>query len=410
MSVTAFVNARLIDGTGAAPVDASTVVVDSGRIVYTGRSEGAQVVEGARIVDLAGHTIVPGLIDCHVHFVVESTRDLLGRSLTTRASLAVFERAERMRRTLTAGVTTARDLGGIDAGYKQAVESGLISGPRLHVAIRLLSHTGGHADFTLPSDVNVTDLVVPVGEVIDDVRDARIATRRLIAAGADVIKVCATGGFTSPSDSPEDEGLTIEEIAAIVDEASRHGGRPVAAHAQGASGIRNAIRGGVTSIEHGYLIDDEGIDLMLEHGTVLVPTLSALNAPLPPDADPATKSARADVVDRARANLATALSRGVAVAMGTDASIGAHGDNLRELGHLVRLGLSPMQALVAGTASASRLLGIADEVGTVEVGKLADLVVCTVDPLGNIDALAESSSIGLVVQGGRIVKNDLPAT
>jgi imidazolonepropionase-like amidohydrolase len=408
VSTKAFTNARLIDGTGAAPVASATVVVNGDRIAYAGSAAAAPVLRDAEIVDLRGRTLLPGFIDCHVHFVVDSTRDLIGRALTTRPSLAVFERAERMRRTLAAGVTTARDLGGIDAGYREAAQRGLISGPRLRVAIRMLSHTGGHADFTLASGVNVTDLVVPVGEVIDDARDARRATRRLISQGADVIKVCATGGITSPSDHPEDEGLTADEIAAVVDEAARHGGRPVAAHAQGAAGIRSAIRGGAASIEHGYLIDDEGIDLMLEHGTFLVPTLSALHAPLPPDATPASRASKADVVARAHDRLAAAAESGVRIAMGTDASIGPHGDNLRELAYLVQMGLTPMQALLAGTASAAALLGMTDDVGTVEKGKLADLVACTVDPLTDIAALADPDSIALVVQGGDVVKNVLP--
>jgi imidazolonepropionase-like amidohydrolase len=308
-----------------------------------------------------------------------------------------------MRETLHAGVTTARDLGGIDAGYRDAVARGLIEGPRLHVALRLMSHTGGHADFRLPSGYDPSALLDPFSELADDPAQVRVATRRLLREGADVIKVCATGGVNSPSDQPEDEGLTVEEIAAVVDETRRHRGRPVAAHAQGAQGIKNALRGGVTSVEHGYLIDDEGIDLMLEKSAFVVPTLSTFHV----EREHFTAAAyekKMRMAEAAMDRLGEAVRRGVKVALGTDSGVFAHGQNLRELGHMVKLGLSPLEAIHAGTLNAAQLLGLDESLGTVEPGKIADLVVCDGDPVADIDVLGDPANVMLVMQEGRLVK------
>ena len=402
-----FTGARLIDGTGAEPADAAAVVVEDGRFGYVGPARERPAVPGETVIDLAGRTLLPGFFDCHVHFLMDSNADFTGRLITNRPTVTVFERARRMRETLQAGVTTVRDLGGIDAGYRDAVSLGLTKGPRMHVALRLISHTGGHADFRLPSGFDPSALVGPFSELADDPAQARLATRRLLRDGADVIKVCATGGVNSPSDQPEDEGLTVEEIAAVVAETKRHRGRPVAAHAQGAQGIKNALRGGVTSIEHGYLIDDEGIDLMLDRGAFLVPTLSTFDLEgvyLTPQA--AEKKKR--LAESATQRLSEAVRRGVRIALGTDAGVGPHGRNLRELAHLVTLGMTPAAAIRAGTLQAAQLLGLAESLGTVEPGKVADLVVCDADPLSDIGALGRPDQVVMVVKDGRIVKDRLP--
>jgi imidazolonepropionase-like amidohydrolase len=409
MTATIYVNARLVDGTGAQPVDNATVVVTGGRFGYAGPAAGAPATPAdAEVVDLDGRTLLPGFFDCHVHFVVDSTKDLFGGVLQTRRSLATFERAERLRRTLHAGVTSARDLCGLDAGYRDAIARGLIDGPRLHVAIRMIGHTGGHSDFTLPTGIDATSMVEPMGDLADTAAEARVATRRLLRDGADVIKIAATGGVASPTDQPEDEGLTVEEISAVVDEVRRHRGRPVAAHAQGAAGIRNALRGGVTSIEHGYLIDDEGIDLMLERGAFLVPTLSTGEMLTAPGLPRHIYDKKARLVDAAQERISEAIRRGVKVAMGTDAGASAHDRNLRELGHLQKVGMSPLAAIRAGTLVSAELLGVDGELGTVTAGKLADLVVCDGDPVADLGLLAEPANIVLVAQGGRVVKNTMP--
>lgn len=401
-----FTGARLIDGTGARPADGTAVVVQDGKFTYIGPGEGRPAAAGETVIDLGGRTLLPGFFDCHVHLLMDSNADFTGRLLRDWPTVTVFERAQRMRTTLQAGVTTVRDLGGIDAGYREAVARGLIDGPRLQVAVRLMSHTGGHADFRLPSGFDPSALLGPFSELVDTPAAAREATRRLIREGADVIKVCATGGVNSPSDQPEDEGLTEEEIAAVVDETRRHRGRPVAAHAQGAQGIKNALRGGVTSIEHGYLIDDEGIDLMLEKGAFLVPTLSTFHVDMgvfTPEAIE-KKQRLADAVDE---RLGEAVRRGVKVALGTDSGVFPHGQNLRELGYMVKLGLSPLEAIAAGTLRSAQLLGVDTSLGTVELGKTADLVVCDGDPVADIDVIGDPSNVVMVVKDGRIAKDSL---
>ncbi|MEV0703280.1 amidohydrolase family protein [Saccharopolyspora sp. NPDC050389] len=208
------------------------------------------------------------------------------------------------------------------------------------------------------------------------------------------------------SDQPDDEGLSLEEITAVVDEANRHGGRPVAAHAQGTAGVLNAIRGGVTSIEHGYGIDDECIDEMLARGTVLVPTLSAaMHSPERGTVPDYLYEKWVRWSEVAQKRLAHAFSRGVKVALGTDAGAAPHGANLRELAHMVTLGMTPMHAVEAGTRHAADLMGLGAELGTLEAGKLADLVVCDGDPLACIDVLADPAHVVLVAKEGRIVKH-----
>lgn len=405
VSPTRFIRARMIDATGSAPVDDAVLVVDQqGLISYAGPADRAPRPAGEQVVDLAGRTLLPGFFDCHVHFSSPGVSALMQIGL--RGSLRAFQSAERMRATLQAGVTTARDLGGVDAGFREAVETGLIVGPRLHTAVRILSHTGGHGDLTLPSGIDLADGLGDLAEIADTVDEVRLSTRRVIRDGADVIKLCATGGVSSPTDQPDDEGLTQEEIAAVVDEARRHRGRPVAAHAQGTAGILNAVQGGVTSIEHGYAVDDECIDLMLERGTFLVPTLSSATRVPERGTVPEylyQKKVRWSAI--AQENIANALQRGVKVALGTDAGICPHGRNLEELVYLVKLGLTPMQAIQAGTRNAAELLGLSEDLGTLEPGNHADLVVCDGDPLAGIDVLADPANIVFVTQEGRTVKD-----
>lgn len=402
--------ATIIDGTGAAPVPDGEIVVEHGRLSYVGprRSEAPQSsgAVGPRDVDLRGKTVLPGFIDTHVH---------LGADLEAKpaAVLAQFpseralDTAATIRKTLMAGVTTARDLAGLDAGYRNAIASGAILGPRLHLAIAALSPTGGHSDIHLPNGRCAAPLFVDTVEaLVDTDDDVRLAVRTLVRAGADVIKVCTTGGVSSPSDTPHDLGIPEHQVRIIVEEMARRQGQPVAAHAQGSAGILEAIRGGVSSVEHGYEIDQEGIELMLERGTFLVPTLSAaLRVPDPKDVPDYLYQKKVRWSGIAREHVARALQAGVRVAMGTDSAVCPHGANLKELGLLVELGLSPMDAIVAGTANAAELMRLDAHLGTLQAGKLADLVITEVDPLANITALAEPASIGAILQGGRLVKD-----
>lgn len=395
---------RLIDGTGAEPIADGEVVITGDRIGYVGPYRPEVEVDGATLVELSGRTVLPGFIDSHLHMGSDLEAPAAKVHAAFRSERAL-DIAVIMRRTLMAGVTTARDLGGIDAGFRQAIADGTVLGPRLHLALSALSPTGGHSDYHLPNGAQTRNFAT-LDPIIDTDDDVRRAIRLYIRSGADVIKVCTSGGVTSPSDQPTDVGVPAEHIKIIREETAKRQGQPVAAHAQGIQGILEAVRGGVASVEHGYQINTEAIDLMMANGTWLVPTLSAaLRVP-----DPALvpdyvyqKKVRWSAI--ARDHISTALASGVKVAMGTDSGVGPHGVNLKELGHLVELGLSPMAAIVAGTRSAAELLRLDDHLGTIADGKLADLVITDADPLSDITALADPRSIGAVLQSGRLVKD-----
>ncbi|MFD5750340.1 amidohydrolase family protein [Streptomyces sp. NPDC127033] len=402
-------NARLIDGTGSSPVDDAVILVDAeGVITYAGPAATAPPVTGqadpVRVLDAGGRTVLPGFFDCHVHLSYAH-----GSPPHRRAELdgvlVTLDTVARMRQTLDAGITSARDLGGLSAGYRTAVETGRIVGPRLHTAVRILSHTGGHADLRLPDG---TDLTAGMSEITDTADEARLAVRRVLREGADLIKVCATGGMGSPYDQPDDEGLLEEEIRAVVDEARRHGGKPVAAHAQGNAGILNALRAGVTSIEHGYGLDDRALDLLAERDAFVVPTLSTVYAGINKDTMPDyhyQKKVRWSGITKT--NIAHAIERGARIALGTDAAVGPHGVNLMELSYLVDLGMDPMDAIVAGTRTSAELLGVADRLGSLTSGRVADLVVCDGDPLTDIGVLGDPARIVCVIQDGVVRKGSL---
>ena len=399
-------NARLIDGTGSSPVDDAVVAIDAqGTITYAGPAATAPPAGEERVVDAGGRTVLPGFFDCHVHLAYAQGSPP-GRRAELDPVLVTLDTAARLRQTLDAGITTARDLGGLSAGFRTAVESGRVVGPRLHTAVRIISHTGGHADVRLPDG---TDLSAGMSEIADDTDAARLAVRRVLRDGADLVKVCATGGMGSPYDDPDDEGLLEEEIRAVVDEARRHGEKPVAAHAQGNAGILNAIRGGVTSIEHGYGLDERALDMAGERGVFVVPTLSTVYAGINKDTMPDyhyQKKVRWS--GTTKENIARAIGYGARIALGTDAAVGPHGVNLMELSYLVDLGMDPMAAIVAGTRTSAELLGVADRLGTLAAGRTADLVVCEGDPLTDIGVLGDPANIVCVVQDGVVRKDLLP--
>lgn len=415
------VGCRLIDGVADEPQDDAELEIVAGVITYAGprrlsehpaddhrdadRRQHPDEHPETPVIDLHGATVLPGFIDAHVHLGLDLEIDPAYQQ-RRHVSERVLDAARTIERTLHAGVTTARDLGGIDAGYREAIHRGTLLGPRLHLAITPLSPTGGHTDFHLANGTNVNpgfDLIDPVVDTDDDVRRA---VRLLVRSGADVIKVCSTGGVSSPADTPHDIGVPEHQIRIIVEELQRRQSQPIATHAQGREGILQALRGGVTSVEHGYEIDSEGIDLMLSNDTFLVPTLSsALRVPSP-DAVPAYLYEKKTVWSQiARTHIGEALKAGVKVAMGTDSGVCPHGTNLTELGHLVDMGMSPMDAIQAGTRNAAQLLRLEDHLGILEEGKLADLVVTAVDPLTSIHALGNPDSIDTVIQGGRVVKD-----
>jgi imidazolonepropionase-like amidohydrolase len=392
MARTVFAGGHLFDGTGAAPARAD-VAIEDGLIVDVGVG-----LDGDQSVDLSGRTLLPGLFDCHVH-VMLSHLDTL-RGLEEPFSYQFYAAARNLGVTLAAGITSVRDAGGADLGVKQALEDGLIVGPRLQLSITMLSQTGGHGDGWHASGATV-DLFPPhpgrPSAIVDGPDEMRRRVRELVRAGADVIKVATTGGVLSPRDKPTQSQFGDDELAVLVGEANA-AGIPVMAHAQGANGIKAALRAGVRSIEHGIYLDDEAIALLLERGAFLVPTLVAplgvieaaeAGAAIP---EPQVRKAR-EVVEAHRDSVRRAIRAGVRVALGTDAPISPHGANLRELEQLVAVGMTPGQALVAATGAAADLCGVADWLGTVEVGKRADLVVVRGDPLDVHDYAARVESV-----------------
>lgn len=375
------------------------LVVAGGRVVATGTG-----LDGDVLVDCTGKTLLPGLFDCHVH-VTSVGPDLL-RSLNRPFSYKYFEAAENLRRTLDIGITTVRDAGGADLGVKEAVEKGLIEGPRLKIAITILSQTGGHNDGWMACGVNINGPANPGAPdpIVDGVDAARRKVRELIRAGADQIKVCTSGGVLSPRDDPRHAHFRLDELTEFVAQATAAHSY-VMAHAQATDGIKNAVRAGIRSVEHGVFLDDEAISMMLAAGTWLVPTLLAPIAVL--EAVEAGASMPQQMIDKARDvidihrdSIARAVAAGVKIAMGTDSGVGPHGQNLRELQLMADVGMKPADVLAATTSSAAELLGLGDELGALDAGKRADVVIVGGDPF---DFVALNERIEAVWKDGRRV-------
>ena len=403
----AIVGARLLDARSETPLDGDTLVVgDDGRIQAVARGR-TGVPDGATILDAAGATVTPGLIDCHVHFYGRHERLEEGLNRTYTETVGAMLAAGRA--FLESGVTTIRDAGGAPAGLKRLFANGW-PGPRLQVSCVPISITGGHGDGLTGSGINLEDdrpmLELPRA-IADGPDEVRKAVRAQIRAGADWIKTFSTGGVYSAMDKPGAVQFTVEELRVMVDEARAAGLHGVLAHAENAPGIKNALVAGVRSIEHGDGIDDEAIDLMLERDVPLVPTLQISYRMLEPAlveqgiTPPwAVEKQQALMADLER-NLRHAIERGVRIAMGTD---GARDEHLpAELALMVRHGLSPLGALRAATIEAARLLDLEADLGTMEPGKIADLVLIQGDPLAEPELWADPARVVAVVQGGKVV-------
>ncbi|MFI5253848.1 MAG: amidohydrolase family protein [Candidatus Limnocylindrales bacterium] len=398
---TVFKGGRLFDGTAdLAPAD---IAVEGERIVAVGPG-----LDGDESVELDGRAVLPGLFDCHTHVVFDGANLL--RKLELPFSYWFYLAIENMRRTLAIGITTVRDASGADEGMKRAVADGLIAGPRLRIAITPLTQTGGHGDGWMASGVDITPPIYPGSPSgkVDGPDEMRRKVREIVRAGADHIKVFTSGGVLSPRDDPRHGHFRDAELAVLMEEAEA-AGLYVMAHAQGAPGIKAAVRAGIRSIEHGIFLDDEAIVLMLERGTWLVPTLmapqgvldmAAAGAAIP---EASLRKAR-ELIDVHREAVRRAIAAGVKIAMGTDSGVMPHGRNLRELQLMVDAGMTPLDAMLATTRNAAELIGVEAELGSLEVGKRADLVVVDGDPFDYGDL---GDRVRAVWQDGRLVSGGL---
>ncbi|HLH01184.1 MAG TPA: amidohydrolase family protein [Bryobacteraceae bacterium] len=397
--------AHLFDGKSDQAVSPGLIVVSGDKITAIGGA----LPPGAQVIDLGDATLLPGFIDAHTHLTMDFDPDYNGARLR-QTERTIPEQAIRAtlnaRKTLLAGFTTVRDVGSsdfLDVGLRNSINSGVVPGPRMLVAVHAIGATGGHCDDGAGFRFGFLNHEAgPEDGVVDSADQARFAVRFNIKYGADVIKTCPTGGVLSPTDAVDAPQLTQSELDALVT-AAHDLRRKTAAHAHGAEGAKRAIRAGIDSIEHGTFLDDEALRMMREHGTYLVPTLS-VRAGIAESKFPPLVQQKADTAMKAQDDLVhRALASGVKIALGTDAAVYPHGDNALEFVLLVKDGMTPAQALRAGTSVDATLLGLDSQLGTLEPGKMADIVAVPGDPLKEIRA---TQSVLFVMRSGHIYRND----
>ena len=401
--------ARVIDGTGAAPVPNGVVVVTDDRIVAVGRDGGVAVPAGARTIDLGDATLLPGFIDAHTHIIGRTLGDPERDAAAVRdfPSFGAILGVGNAEHTLMAGFTTIRNVGAgnfDDVALRRAVAEGFTAGPRMQLAAHSLGITGGHCDEN-GYRPGMMDGSVKTG-IANGPEEVRAAVRYQVKYGADVIKTCATGGVLSEGDAVGTTQYTYDELKAMVDEARKLDGRKVAAHAHGTEGIKIATRAGVASIEHGSFLDEEGARLMAQRGTYLVPTLMAGEAVERAAKNGVLRGQRAEKALAAaiamRRAIKLAVANRVPIALGTDAGVIAHGTNGHEFTLMVEWGgMTPMQAITAGTSSGAKLLGWERDIGSLEKGKWADVVAVPGDPTKDIRAMERAV---FVMKNGVIYK------
>lgn len=403
-------NVMVFDGSGSVPWGPATVIVEGDRISKLGPLDELELPEelgtGWWVIDGQGKLLMPGLVDCHVHITGSCDPDEL-KALKELVPHAAIRSTINARDTLEAGFTAVRDAGGgnlIDVALKQAINEELVPGPRLQVACRGLSITGGHGDSRngWPPEIEFKGRYV-----VDSPDEARRAAREQLRDGADHIKLHATGGVMSEGDLPTARGLTVEEMRAAIEEA-HNVGKKTMAHAQGSTGIKNAILAGISSIEHGFYLTDEIIELMLKKDVFLVATLCAVHhivekgieGGIPKYGVEKAREAKQAHLD----SFLKAYKAGVKIAMGTDAAtpFNCHGNNAQELELMVNAGMKPRDALVSATARGAELMGWGDRMGQVKLGFWADLILVDGNPLEDVKVLQDKRNIKLVIKGGEI--------
>jgi imidazolonepropionase-like amidohydrolase len=402
--------ARLIDGTGAPPITNAVVVVTDNKITAVGESRSVRVPSGAKVIDLGNTTLLPGFIDAHTHLIGRVLGDPEGQNAAVRdyAGFGAILGVPHARDTLMAGFTTVRNVGAgnfNDVALRKAIDEGWVPGPRMQTAANSLGITGGHCDDN-GFRPGLLDSGIEEG-IANGPDEIRAAVRYQVKYGADVIKTCATGGVLSEGDAVGTTQYNFEEMKAMVEEAHQHE-RKVAAHAHGTEGIKIATRAGVASIEHGSFLDEEGARLMKERGTYLVPTLMAAEAVERAARNGVLKGLRAQKALAAAAAVRHAIKLAVAnkllIALGTDAGVIPHGTNAREFFLLTNWGgMSNMDAIVAGTMNSATLLGWDKNLGSLAVGKWADIVAVSGDPLKDIQAMEKAV---FVMKNGVVYRKD----
>jgi len=405
-TITVLKGGRLIDGAGAAPVDNATVVMQGGKIQAVGPAASVPIPPEAQVVNVAGKTVMPGLIDAHLHlFGIKSMNQVSW--IAEEPFVRVLRAATDAWRCLDAGFTTLRDAGGMIAVYlKRAIEEGSIVGPRIVASGRAISQTAGHADWHfVPVEWN--DRLM-LGRLADGVAEVRKAAREQLREGVDMLKIMTTGGVMSEKDKPTNCHYSMDEIRAFVEEAQNVGVR-TGTHAQGTRGIKNAVLAGVDNIEHGMYLDDEVIGLMLERGTTLVPTLSIVEAIVQHGRKAGvleTSVRKAEMTQAAHlASFKKAYAAGIICGSGTDylsdpmSPMGANANEL--ILYVEKVGLTPMQTIVCATRNNAIVMGLQDQIGTLEAGKQADLLVVKGDPLKDIRVLRDKANIEMIYQAGK---------
>jgi imidazolonepropionase-like amidohydrolase len=403
--------ARLFDGKSNSLVTPGIVVVSGGKIVVAGTS--AQIPAGAEVIDLGDATLLPGFIDAHTHLTMMYTTDYKQAALDgLRKTIPemTLDATANAKVTLMAGFTTVRDVGSahyMDVGLRNAIRNGVVPGPRMLVSVHAIGTTGGHCDETGWRSGALGNETGPEEGVANGADQIRYAVRLAHKYGADIIKTCASGGVLSMADDVDTPQLTQEELNALIDEAHALK-RKVAAHAHGAEAAKRAVRAGVDSIEHGSFLDDEALDMMKQRGTYYVPTLMAVQGLIEQIQagmyiPPAIKVKAEAAIAAIHATFKKAVTKGLKIGLGTDAAVYPHGRNAEEFHQMVDLGMKPIDALKAGTSADADLLGMADKVGTLEAGKLADVVAVPGNPVENI---RQTEHVLFVMKEGTIYKND----
>lgn len=397
-------------------IDVNKLQVEKEMTIITEGNKIIEVMKGYspagktdKIIDLKSKTVMPGLMDTHVHMEGETKKGAVADRFTMNPPDIAFESVQYAKTTLMAGFTTVRDLGGsgVNISMRNAVNKGWIVGPRIYTAGKAIGTTGGHADPTNGYRKNLMGDPGPVDGVINGPDEARKAVRQRYKGGADLIKITATAGVLSQAKDASGAQFTDEELKAIVETAKDYGFK-VAAHAHGAEGMKRAIRAGVTSIEHGTYMDDEAIELFKKYGAWYVPTIIAGKSVADSAKTPGYYSALVtpkalEIGPKIQTTFAKAYKAGVKIAFGTDAGVYAHGKNWKEFVYMTEAGMPVLEAIKSATVSASELLGISDQLGSIEKGKLADIIAVDGDPVRDIQSMGR---VKFVMKNGVVYKNE----